>query len=466
EDPEALCLSWARESHYRGEPGRVLEGYGRMRVAAPADAARLLHALILLGREDVATYAYAELGGAGAGASGGARLAGARAHALGGGHGPALDDIQTVSLGSPQAKRETEIHRLLRLCTARPLAEWEAVVQERQAQGAARIARLIARDAADFVPGADRSAVVRNALSGAPNAFQRAWLEPLKVALGASLLTSIDLFFHETAAPSLETADRMVASWAQLVAPQRPNDPTFAAQSLYVLAQALARYLAGTTMPPSPLWGGYRQVAAEVLQSVSRAGVDWLDESLKPFLGALESASAGVDPWILDTWLLRTERALDLDGSSGGHVVRLAAGLRTVSGYLRGDERIAFEHRLAHDLAAYPHAIQQVRVLHERGARALGAGDVAGAWGAAAEKGVGRAARVAVRWAAGYRGPAPGPTLLALGKALLGAGKGAAALEPVARGIRLLPPERRGEALRSLAPVWRLDFPPDAAQAS
>src|SRR5262249_62152028 len=78
-------------------------------------------------------------------------------------------------------------------------------------------------------------------------------------------------------------------------------------------------------MPPSPLWGGYRQVAAEVLQSVSRAGVDWLDESLKPFLGALESASAGVDPWILDTWLLRTERALDLDGSSGGHPVAPAA---------------------------------------------------------------------------------------------------------------------------------------------
>lgn len=466
EDPDSLCLSWAREAHYRGEPGRVLEGYGKMRITSPADAARLLQALTLLGREEVATYAYAELGGAGAGAGGSARLAGAKAHALGGDVGRALDDIQTVSLAYPQAKLETEIHRLLRLCAARPLAEWEAVIHERQQQGAMRVARLIARDAADFVPGADRSAVVRGALAGAPNPFQRAWLEPIKAALGASLLSSIDLFFHESAAPTLETADRLAASWAQLVAPQRPNDPTFAAQSLYVLAQALTRYLAGTTQPPSPLWGGYRQVAGEVLQSVSRAGVDWLDESLKPFLGALEAASAGVDPWTLDTWLLRTERALDLDGSSGGHVVRLAAGLRTVSGYLRGDERIAFEHRMAHDLGAYPDAIQQVRDLHERGARALGAGDVAAAWGDAAEKSLSAAEALDVRWTAAYMGPDHGPTLVALGKALLGAGKVPAALDALARGIRLLAPDKRGEALRSLAPVWRLDFPPDAAQAS
>jgi tetratricopeptide (TPR) repeat protein len=466
EDPDALCQSWAREAHYRGEPGRVLEGYGKMRIATAADAGRLLQALILLGREEVATYAYAELQGAGAAASGGARLAGAKAHALGGELGRALDDVQTVSLAYPQAKLETEIHRLLRLCAARPLAEWEAVIQERQQQGAGRIARLIARDAADFVPGADRSTVVRNALPGAPATFQRAWLEPLKAALGTSILSSIDLFFHESAAPSLETADRLVAGWQQLIAPQRANDPTFAAQTLYVLAQSLTRYLAGTTQPPSPLWGGYRQIAADVLQSVSRAGVDWLDEALKPFLGALEGASAGVDPWVLDTWLLRTERALDLDGSSGGHVVRLAAGLRAVSGYLRGDERIAFEHRLAHDLAAYPDAIQQVRDLHERGARALGVGDVATAWGDAAEKSLPPGEALDVRWTAAYMGPDHGPTLVALGKALLGAGKGPAALDPLARGIRLLAPEKRGEMLRSLAPVWRLDFPPDAAQAS
>jgi tetratricopeptide (TPR) repeat protein len=466
EDPESLCLSWAREAHFRAEPGRVLEGYGKMRVTAPADGARALAAMVLLGREEAATYAYAELQGTGAAASGSARVAGARAHALGGELGRAVDDIQAVSLACPQAKLETEIHRLLRLCAARPLQEWEAAIQERQALGALRVARLIARDAADFLPGADRSQVVRGALPGAPVAFQRAWLEPLKAGLGASLLASIDLFFHENAQPSLETADRLVASWDKLVAPQRPNDPTFAAQTLYVLAQALTRYLAGTTQPPSPLWGGYRQVAAEVLQSVSRAGVDWLDESLRPFLGAIEQASAGVDPWIVDTWLLRAERALDLDGSSGGHVVRLSAGLRAVSGYLRGDERIAFEHRMAHDLGAYPDAIQQVRDLHERGARALGAGDVATAWGDAAEKSLPPADALDVRWTAAYMGPDHGPTLVALGKALLGAGKGPAALEPLARGIRLLPPDRRGEALRSLAPVWRFDFPPDAAHAS
>src|SRR5262249_24373361 len=144
-DADQPFLAWARDGYYRSEPGRVVAGYGRARVGTPADCARLLDAMVALCRERQATHVYAELHGQGVAASGAARLAAAKAHALAGELGRALDLIQTVALAYPQAKLESGVHRMLRIAACRPLAEWEATIAERQARGAFRIASLIAR---------------------------------------------------------------------------------------------------------------------------------------------------------------------------------------------------------------------------------------------------------------------------------------------------------------------------------
>src|SRR5262249_19236482 len=115
---------------------------------------------------------------------------------------------------------------------------------------------------------------------------------------------------------------------------------------------------------------------------------------------------------------------------------------------------------------AYPDAVAQARDLNERVARALGSGDEALAWGDAAEKSLGGAEVLDVRFTAAYMAPDHGPTQVALGRALLGAGKFGPALETLARGLRLCAPEARPAQLRSIAPAWRLDFAPDAAQAA
>jgi hypothetical protein len=474
-DADTLCVAWARDGHYRGDPGRTVVGYGRAGVRADlldgADTARLLAATTALGREELAPLIFAQHRGAGIKPTPAGRLALARALVLGGDLRAACEQLQIVALDSPQAKLETEANRILRLAGVRfPVADWERVVEERLDAGAARLARQIARDAADFVPGAERSAAIREALGQVPAiAFDRAWLEPLGAALGPSEVRELEHFFLENAQPSLATADKLVNEWPRHVAARQQNDPRAAAQSLYALAQALVRYLAATAGPPSVLGGGYRQVASEALLAVARVGVDWLDESVRPMLAAIEAATTnGLDWWMLDTWLLRLERALELDASLGGHVVRLSQGLRNVSALLRGDERIAFEERMGAELLGFPDAAAQAREMLERGVRAFGSDDAAGAWGEAARRCADPRQALDVLWTASLVAPDGWEAQAALGKALLEAGNGERALEPLARGVALAPADRKAELLAGLRAAWQgaMDVPFSAAEAA
>ncbi len=132
---------------------------------------------------------------------------------------------------------------------------------------------------------------------------------------------------------------------------------------------------------------------------------------------------------------MRAEQALELDGSRAGHVVRLASALPHVSArYMRGDERVAFEHRLAVDLAQRSDAAAETCELLERGVRALGTEDMALAWTAAVQKTRGDAAAIDALWTATRVVPDHGTAYLALGRALLKLGKGNLALDVLTRG--------------------------------
>src|SRR5690606_16914370 len=88
--------------------------------------------------------------------------------------------------------------------------------------------------------------------------------------------------------------------------------------------------------------------------------------------------------WLLDTWPLRIERALDLEAEHGAHLHSLISGLPTVQRLLRGDERIGWELRMAHDLAADPSQYEPAAMLFERCVRAVESGGTALAWSIAA----------------------------------------------------------------------------------
>jgi tetratricopeptide (TPR) repeat protein len=469
---KALVLASARDAAWRNDPGRVVEGYHHG-VEDSNDAAAELRAMTILGNEDLAATRFVALRAQRLASSPLARLAGARALILTEQLGEALAEIQAVQFGFPQCRREGEIDRLLRLAAVRPLAEWEQAITERAKAGATRLARSLARDAADYVPGADKSSIIKDALGERyPFYFENSWLDPLRTALGRSVMQEIDLFFAQTPQPTLEAADRLVARWTETLRGGRPGDPTNAAQSLFTTAQAFTRYLAATSQAASPIAGAYRQIATQALQGAARAGVDWLDESLMPFLGAIEKASGaeGVDGALLDTWLLRIERALELDAARGGHATQLVQGLKRVGSLLRGDERIAFEARLAQELRAIPDAASEAREMAERSVRALATPETALAYGELAEK-LPPKEQLDARWTAAMASQNAHASWLLLGRTLLQQGKADDGVAAIARGLALVPREQRGRvlAVAELRGVWdraKVDVPFDARDAS
>ena len=98
-EPERLTRSYAREAFWRGDPGRVLEGYGAIKPITPVDWANLIHALVRVGKEDFGVLAYAQARGAGKGGFWGTRLAGALAYLAKGELAPALDEMYMAALG-------------------------------------------------------------------------------------------------------------------------------------------------------------------------------------------------------------------------------------------------------------------------------------------------------------------------------------------------------------------------------
>ncbi len=470
-DPREIAGAYAREGHFRGDPGRVVDGLGKTAIDRTDHLSMLVESLIALGKHDLALLAFARASRTRPGKTPRAWLAGARAHLANGQIAPALEYLVSFQIRAPQEPVDSEVHRLLRLAAVHPLAQWEAAVSAQFEAGARRIAKLVARDAADFVPGAAQSKAIQLALgANAPFAFDPASLGPLRAALTEHGLERIDQFFAAYTQPTLEHADRLVSDWTQAVAPDDgKTDEAFArhtAHLLYTCAHAITRYLALASQPGNPLGSGYRALACEMLSGLRRLRVRFPDKVIRPLLEALERASA-VDDWIFDAWLLRLERALDLETSRGAHLAPLVDGLLRVGTFLRGNERVATEYRTACDSEKNPARAAIACAMYERCLRAFG-GNVASSWSDAAVTSLPPEQALDVHWTALLANPFNAGPAVNAARALFQFQRPALAFDALVKRIGRGGKDWRAGVLAGLKPAWdasRFAVPLDFAQA-
>lgn len=472
-DPWLLARAYATEGFHRGDPGRAVAGFMRGRVVDSEDLAMLIEALIALGREDEALIAfrhYQGIDGENIVGDGKARLAAAKAMMLAGELYDAMEQIQIVQLRRSQSRFESEINRLLRLACCWSAPEWERVIERRLDQGAKHLAMSAARDLADFLPNFD-TPLVREALGlRKPFRVESRWLEELAAALPAAG-SSARLILERLAQPmddSLRTADALAQEWWTALVPATKDREAHAAGAVLALGVALARYLASTSGAPSPISGAYRHIATEALYVVRRARYHVDAQAVHALLRLLDHLTNCPEP-LLDTWLLRVERALDIEAEHGGYIDRLLADLPLVRRLFRGDERIGWELRLAHDLARDPSQYDAAAALFERAVRAIEGGSATAAWSAAAESSASPSAYIDVHWLAAVANPTGvAAPWMRLSRYLFDEQLPDEAFEAACRGVAMLQDDERMAAMSMLEARWgasKLELPFSAAAA-
>ena len=460
--PGALARAYAREGFHRGDPGRVVAGFARTPVADADDAVALLEALVALGREDLARVGLHHLGGGGRIGDGKDRLLGARLRILGGDLDRAVEDVLVAELRRGQSRLEADVNRTLRLACVRRPDEWDGVVTRLVDRGALRLARLAARDLADFVPGLD-PAVIERALGARP----RREVDPARLAALADALpalsdgaAAIDARLAPPAEASLAAADQLGQEWWTVLVPPNKDRDAHAAGAVYACGVALAHYLALASGPPTPLSGAYRHVATEALHLVRRGRYEIDEGGARGLLELLDGS--GAEDWLLDTWLLRVERALDLDNEHGGYLAALVDGLPRVAGLLRGDERLGWELRMAWDLAAEPGGQAPAAHLFERCQRAMETGAAAAAWSDVAAASLPPDQAIDVHWLAALANPSDhAEAWCNLARAQLALGRADDAFEALCRAAAA-GAGRRDRAIAGFADTWAaagLDVP-------
>lgn len=458
-DAGLLARAYAWEGFHRGDPGRVTVGLTRGRITDDEDAMMLIESLMAIGRDDQAEIAFwqcAGLDGNGVLGDGKARLAGAKALIVRGDLEQALDQIQIVQLRRSQSRLEAEINRLLRLAATRMAIDWETVIERRLERGALTLAQRAARDLADFVPGMNTPTIQRALGERTELAIDPLWFSELIGALPAAQAGS-SAIVNRLAWPkqdSLQAADALAQEWwTALVPPARDRD-AHAAGAVLALGLALANYLVASTRAPTPIAGAYRHVATEALHLVRRSRYQ-IDTGAIVALLRLVDNLAGAPEWLLDTWLLRIERALDLEAEHGSYLAGMIEGMPTVQRLLRGDERIGWELRLAHDLAQDPSQYEPAAMLFARCERAIEGGTVPLAWSAAAWAGGSPAAQLDVHWLAALANPTGvAAPWLRLGHTLLETGHPREGFQAVCRGIATCSSKDRPQAIADLTEPW------------
>ncbi len=375
EDVHAMATADARAAWFRGDVARALETYGRAEPASDVDIALFLDTLVAAGREEEAPLAWARLAykpGAVA------RLAAARALLAAGEWRRGLEEMWRVELGEPGRDDHVAIAHLGLLLSIMPLEIAEAALAERLGAGAASLARRMARDIGDFVPGAAKSTVMMRAL-GKPLNLEVDPDSLVGFSCPARTRAAIDALFlelepdtseHRSAAAGrraarrgtkvdrpitvvidpMVAADRLLNRWIEPVL--LDGEAGVGAAGLYVAAQALARYLASTTAVPTVNGGALRTVAAEALALVRVHRVTLLDADIQALLVVVDPLLRKVDRWIGSRWLAVVERSCGIDERSLGDVAGFSAKSATVAARILGPEETAV---LAASVASLSH---------------------------------------------------------------------------------------------------------------
>lgn len=374
-------FAYTTDAYYRGDLARVREGIGTDEIDGAIDLAMWIDAEIGLGREDKAAAIHALYWEHKPTANPVATWPATRAFALLGETNIALRWIQEKQLGFPQERWDAEASRNLRLLACRPVEEWAQAVQQQHAWGALRVARLLARDAADFHPDAARNPTLAELSVGTAQGavrFTPDFLAPLRRQLGSIDLADIDELFAAHDGADLTLADRLSSRWSALVDERQVTGGDAGLQRhrgrvLWLLAQATVRYLCATTQPPNVIAGGYRLLLDGALELASSAIGGALNAGeLRAFFECIEPVAAHTDEWFLDHWLLRIERALRVEHTLAGRFAELTHGLPRVAALLRGDEQIGLEFRAAWLLERQGNQDGEALRLYERCLRAVG----------------------------------------------------------------------------------------------
>lgn len=475
-DPQAVARCYAREGFLRGDPARAVFGYGRVEPEDAVDVATLLDALVAMGREDEVALAWSQFGLGKLVTAPVARLAAARGLLAAGEWRRGIEELWRVELTQPGRDDQVAIARSGLLVSCAPLDILEAALGERVAIGAHTLARRMARDIADFVPDAAKSSIVLRALGKTtPIDFDPAWLSGF--AADTPSRRAIDALFAEHAGPGdaaepvLKRADRLVNRWLEVVFAEAAEDdaPALAQAAAYAAAQALGRYLAATTAPPSPLAGAYRTVAAEALALVWRHRHALGDREARAVLGVLDPVLRRVDRWVGSLWLGTVERSCAIDERANGDVAGFAREHATVAARILGPEEtavlsasVARLHRDRPDGWASAVAAQAGRLASHTGyAGADEWADAVAVQLAAREIEIDDAVDVLHTACYLTEGLSAGPAVHAA-RVLLAAGRAPAAFAVLCAGLGAAEDAWRGAQLASLAEPWKragLDVP-------
>jgi tetratricopeptide (TPR) repeat protein len=345
DDARERGLATARAAGFRGDDAGAVAAFATAAPTTAADLALLLDALVALGREDEVVLAHAEHGALGGGDGGAVvRLAAACALMAAGEWRRGLDEMWRVALTEPGRDEHVALARCGIFLACAPLPVIEAALAERLAVGAPMLARRMARDVADFTPAAAKSGVVARALGKVTAVdFDAGWLAGF--AQDTRSRRALDAVFADAtvAKPDdeLARADTLVNRWVEAVHAEVASDADLAQAACYAAGQALARYLAATTRPPSVIAGALRTVAAEALALARRLAGAVTDRDARAVLAAVDTPLRRADRWLGYAWLGSVERALALDERSRGELAGFARDLPTVASRLLGPEEAA-----------------------------------------------------------------------------------------------------------------------------
>ena len=330
-DPRFVAWCYAREGYFRGDDARAVEGFGRIEPDDSVDLAIFLDALVALGREDEVPLAWAQFG-LGRGLHGPvARLAAARSLMAAGDCRRGVEELWRVELTEPGRDEHVAIARAGLVMSGAPIDVIEAALGERIAIGAPTLARRMARDVADFVPAAAKSALVaaraRQARSRSSSIRRGSRALPPRRAAGAA----IDALFAElcprshASAAGFDIADELQRrrSAGQPLARgrvHRGRRRTIAPRSRRPPRTPPRKHSAATSRRRrrcrSTIAGALRTVAGEALALVRQHRDALGDRDARALLGVLDPLLRRVDRWIGTTWLATVERSLGIDERS------------------------------------------------------------------------------------------------------------------------------------------------------